>query len=111
MGIRGPGNGSTPTEVPHDPRPAVMLTSYLTDAPHGRNLTALGYSYDFVGHAFTPLLERWGHVIAVRSPEKQLESEIVTHDSWPGTRIAEYRIPVMDGLSQITDREAIIKGF
>jgi hypothetical protein len=28
-----------------------------------------------------------------------------------GTRIAEYRIPITSGLSQITDREAIIKGF
>jgi pentatricopeptide repeat protein len=28
-----------------------------------------------------------------------------------GTRIAEYRIPITSGLSQITDREAITKGF
>jgi len=42
---------------------------------------------------------------------EQLESEGVTYDSGPVSRIAEHRIPIKSGLSQITDREAITKGF
>ena len=42
---------------------------------------------------------------------RQLESPNMTCDSGPGTRIEEYRIPVMSGLSQIADREALTKGF
>jgi glycosyltransferase involved in cell wall biosynthesis len=75
-GIDGPGDGSARLEVLPPARPAVMLTSYLTEAPQGRNLAALGYSYDFVAHAFSPLLQRWGQVIEVRSAEKNLEAEI-----------------------------------
>jgi pentatricopeptide repeat protein len=41
----------------------------------------------------------------------QLKSESMIYDSGPGPRIAEYRIPIKSGLSQITDREAITKGF
>jgi len=42
---------------------------------------------------------------------RQLESEGVTYDSGPVSRITEHRIPITSGLSQITDREAITKGF
>jgi hypothetical protein len=48
----------------------------MTGAPQGRNLAALGYSYDFVARAFTPLLERWGRVIEVPAPERYLEAEV-----------------------------------
>ncbi|MHC4180675.1 MAG: glycosyltransferase, partial [Planctomycetota bacterium] len=58
------------------PRRAVMLTSYMTGAPNGRNFAALGYSYDFVARAFTPLLQKWGGVIEVPSPERNLEAEV-----------------------------------
>ncbi len=76
MGIHGDGDKSVLMGGVTSTRPAVLLTSYMTDAPHGRNLAALGYSYDFVAHAFTPLLARWGRVIAVRSPQKHLESGV-----------------------------------
>ena len=59
-----------------DPRPAVLLSAYMTGAPQGRNLAALGYSYDFVARAFTPLLERWGRVIEVPFPERYLEAQV-----------------------------------
>jgi len=42
---------------------------------------------------------------------RQLESEGATYDSGPVSQIAEHRIPITSGLSQITDREAITKGF
>ena len=42
---------------------------------------------------------------------RQLKSESMIYDSGPGSRIAEHRIPITSGLSQITDREAITKGF
>ncbi|MHC4112154.1 MAG: tetratricopeptide repeat protein [Planctomycetota bacterium] len=41
----------------------------------------------------------------------QLESESVSRDLRFGSRITEHRIPIMSGLSQITDREAIKQGF
>jgi len=59
-----------------DPRAAVLLSSYMTGAPQGRNLAALGYSYDFVARAFTPLLQRWGRVIEVPFPERYLEAQV-----------------------------------
>ncbi len=76
MGIHYPGNGSTQVMVLPRPRPAVMLTSYMTGAPNGRNLATLGYSYDFVARAFTPLLQKWGSLIQVPSPHRNLESEV-----------------------------------
>lgn len=76
MGAPGHRSGSIRVRTPSSPHPAVVLSSYMTGAPEGRNFAALGYSYDFVARAFTPLLERWGSVIEVRSPERDLESEV-----------------------------------
>jgi glycosyltransferase involved in cell wall biosynthesis len=42
---------------------------------------------------------------------KQLESESVIHDVESEAWNAEHRIPIVAGLSQITDREAIKQGF
>jgi len=42
---------------------------------------------------------------------KQLESGSVIHDSGPEARSVEHRIPIVAGLSRITDREAIKQGF
>ena len=76
VGIHCPGDGSAGLRVLPDPRPAVLLSSYMTGAPQGRNLAALGYSYDFVARAFTPLLQRWGRVIEVPFPERYLEAQV-----------------------------------
>ena len=50
-------------------------------------------------------------LIKINDILRQLKSESMIYDSGPGSRIAEHRIPITSGLSQITDREAITKGF
>jgi pentatricopeptide repeat protein len=50
-------------------------------------------------------------LIKINDILRRLKSESMIYDSGPGSRIAEYRIPITSGLSQITDREAITKGF
>jgi pentatricopeptide repeat protein len=50
-------------------------------------------------------------LIIINDILRRLESECVTYDFRPVSRIAEHRIPITRGLSQITDREAITKGF
>lgn len=50
-------------------------------------------------------------LIKINDILRQLKSESMIYDSGPGSRIAEYRIPIKSGLSQITDREEITKGF
>lgn len=52
---------------------AILLTCYMTGAEKGANLGAPGYSYDFVAKIFWPLLERWGEVIPVPVPERNLD--------------------------------------
>jgi hypothetical protein len=53
--------------------PAVLLTCYMTGAAGGKNLGVGGYSYDMVTKLFLPLLKRWGEVIPVRRPERNLD--------------------------------------
>jgi len=50
-------------------------------------------------------------LIKINDILRQLKSESMIYESGPGSRIAEHRIPITSGLSQITDREAITKGF
>lgn len=50
-------------------------------------------------------------LIKINDILRQLKSKSMIYDSGPGSRITEYRIPITSGLSQITDREAITKGF
>lgn len=50
-------------------------------------------------------------LIKINDILKQLKSESIIYDSGPGSQIADYRTPIKNGLSQITDREAITKGF
>jgi glycosyltransferase involved in cell wall biosynthesis len=47
----------------------VIVTSYITGAPNGKNLGCPGYSYDFVVRLFAPLLERWGELVVVPREE------------------------------------------
>jgi hypothetical protein len=48
---------------------AVIVTSYITGAPNGKNLGCPGYSYDFVVRLFAPLIERWGELVVVARDE------------------------------------------
>ncbi|MEN6405242.1 MAG: hypothetical protein ABFC77_02100 [Thermoguttaceae bacterium] len=48
---------------------AVIVTSYLTDSPNGKNLGCPGYSYDFVVRLFAPLLEQWGELTVVAAED------------------------------------------
>lgn len=50
-------------------------------------------------------------LIKINDILRQLKSESMIYDSGPDSRIAEHRIPITSGLSQITDREAIKQGF
>jgi len=54
--------------------PAILLTSYMTGAARGKNLGIAGYSYDIVTKLFLPLLERWGQVIPVPFPRRDLDA-------------------------------------
>jgi hypothetical protein len=51
------------------PQPAVIVTSYSTGAPNGKNLGRPGYSYDFVARLFAPLIEQWGELFVVPRDE------------------------------------------
>lgn len=55
-------------------RPAILLTSYVTGAADGKNLGVAGYSYDIVAELFLPLLRRWGEVITVQHPHRDLDA-------------------------------------
>jgi len=57
-------------------RRAVILTSYLKQAPRGKRLGAPGYSYDIVARLLLPLLERWGEVVPVPCDPGCIESAI-----------------------------------
>lgn len=52
----------------------ILLTTYMSNALRGRNLGSAGYSYDFVAKLFEPLLARFGDVVPVAEPEKNLEA-------------------------------------
>jgi glycosyltransferase involved in cell wall biosynthesis len=54
------------------PRRAVLVSSYRSGATEGNRLGTAGYSYDFVARLFTPLLERLGKVIEVKSAPADL---------------------------------------
>lgn len=58
---------------PEDGRRAVLLTCYMTGATEGKNLGTAGYSHDFVAKLFSQLLSRWGKVVHVPDPKKNLE--------------------------------------
>jgi hypothetical protein len=45
----------------------------MTGAARGRNLGAVGYSYDIVAKLFLPLLKRCGEVVSLRDPARDLE--------------------------------------
>lgn len=53
---------------------AVLLTCYMTGSTEGKNLGIAGYSHDFVAKLFSQLLSRWGKVVHVPNPKKNLES-------------------------------------
>ena len=55
-------------------RRAVLLTCYMTGATEGKNLATAGYSHDFVAKLFSQVLSRWGEVIPVPNPKKNLEA-------------------------------------
>ncbi len=57
-------------------RRAILLTTYMTGSTEGQNLGVAGYSYDFVTQLFLPLLQQWGEVIPVPSPERNLQSAV-----------------------------------
>jgi len=59
-----------------DPRRAVILTSYRTGAPRGKNLGVPGYSYDLVSQLFAPLLARWREVVPVVRDAEAVESAV-----------------------------------
>jgi glycosyltransferase involved in cell wall biosynthesis len=59
-----------------DPRRAIILTSYRTGAPRGKNLGVPGYSYDLVAQLFVPLLARWGEVVPVVRYAEAVESAV-----------------------------------
>ena len=69
-----------PSQANETHRP-VLLTCYMSGATSGKNLGTSGYSYDFVARLFWPLLERWGPVIPVPDPAKNLEREIARQRS------------------------------
>ena len=75
-----------------DPRRAVILTSYRTGAPRGKNLGVPGYSYDLVAQLFVPLLARWGEVVPVVRDAEAVESAVQdarrprSQDPYLGTR-------------------------
>jgi len=50
------------------------LTCYMTGSTEGKNLGIAGYSHDFVAKLFSQLLSRWGKVVLVPNPKKNLES-------------------------------------
>jgi glycosyltransferase involved in cell wall biosynthesis len=56
--------------------PAILLSSYHSGAPQGRKLGTAGYSYDFVARLFTPLLQRWGKLVEVRSSQGGLQRAV-----------------------------------
>ena len=53
-----------------------LMTSYMLGAVDGRNVGKAGYSYEFVAQLFRPILEKWGRVIKIRDPEKDLQREV-----------------------------------
>jgi glycosyltransferase involved in cell wall biosynthesis len=53
-----------------------LITSYMLGAPDGRNLGAPGYSHEFVARLFRPLLSRWGRVVDIRDPRRQLAAAV-----------------------------------
>lgn len=55
-------------------QPAILVTSCATRAATGKNLGVAGYSYDIVAKLFLPLLQRWGEVIVVPAPHRDLEA-------------------------------------
>lgn len=57
-------------------RMAVLLTSYNTGAQSGKNMGIAGYSHDIVAKLYLPLLSRWGEVITVANPKRELEQTI-----------------------------------
>ena len=58
----------------HNHGRAVLVTCYMTGSTEGKNLGAAGYSHDFVAKLFAQLLSRWGKVIPVPEPKKNLET-------------------------------------
>ncbi|MCE5302903.1 MAG: hypothetical protein LLF97_07320 [Planctomycetaceae bacterium] len=50
-------------------RRAVIVTSYCTGAPNGKNVGVPGYSYDFVVQLFAPLIKSWGKLLVVSREE------------------------------------------
>jgi hypothetical protein len=50
-------------------RRALIVTSYMTGAPQGRNVGKPGYSYDLVVRLFAPLLAEWGELTVVSRDE------------------------------------------
>ena len=46
---------------------AILLSSYSSGATEGSRLGTAGYSYDFVARLFTPLLQRLGKLVEVKS--------------------------------------------
>ncbi len=55
---------------------AVIVTSYMTGAPKGRNVGVPGYSYDLVVQLYAPLLQSWGEVAVV--PREAVDSAVET---------------------------------
>lgn len=53
---------------------AFLVTTYSNDTPSGSNLGTPGYSYEFVTRLFVPLLQRWGEVIEIARPERDLDN-------------------------------------
>ena len=56
------------------PSRVVIVTSYLTGAPDGKNVGRPGYSYDFVVQLFAPLIERWGKLVVV--PREEIDRAV-----------------------------------
>ncbi len=52
---------------------AVLLTCYMTGATEGKNLGTAGYSHDFVAKLFSELLSRWGKVVHIPDPQRNLD--------------------------------------
>ena len=63
-------------ESPAPRRCTILLTSAGSGATRGQRLGASGYSYDFLVQAYRPLLERWGTVIEVDDPDRQLAAAV-----------------------------------
>lgn len=53
-----------------------LVTSYMLGAPDGRNLGAPGYSHEFVARLFRPLLGRWGRVVDIKDPRRDLAAAV-----------------------------------